>query len=128
MVEHAAKAIAKIRWSDAELREYVGTHLSEVKAHVFFDPPRRPLAPARFAAMAASRGLDLDPRSRLLFSGTMFFINGERAAIAARARPLVRQLADRRRLDAPLQAPAELLEVAYGWYLQGYLRLQGEET
>lgn len=128
MVEHAAGAIAKIRWSDAELREYVGAHLSEVKAHVFFDPPRRPLAPARFAAMATSRGLDLDPRSRLLFSGTMFFINGERAAISARARPLVRRLADRRRLDAPLEAPAELFEVAYRWYLQGYLKLQGVDT
>jgi 50S ribosomal protein L16 3-hydroxylase len=128
MAEHAARAIAKIRWSDAELREYVGMHLSEVKAHVFFDPPRRPVAPARFAALATSRGLDLDPRSRLLFSGTMFFINGERVAVHARARALVRRLADRRRLDAPLEAPAELLEVAYAWYLQGYLKLQGEET
>lgn len=128
MVLHAARAIAKIRWSEAELREYVGTHLSEVKAHVFFDPPRRPLAPARFAALAASRGLELDPRSRLLFSGTMFFINGERAAVPAPARALARRLADRRRLDAPLAAPATLLDVAYGWYLRGYLKLQGEET
>lgn len=128
MIEHAAKAVAKIRWSDAELRAYVGMHLSEVKAHVFFDPPRRPLAFARFAALAASRGLDLDPRSRLLFSGTMFFVNGERAVVPARARALVRRLADRRRLHAPLAAPAELLEVAYAWYRRGYLKVQGEET
>ncbi|HET7730943.1 MAG TPA: cupin domain-containing protein [Usitatibacter sp.] len=128
MVAHAARAVAKIRWSEAELREYVGLHLSEVKAHVFFEPPPRPLAPARFAALAASRGLDLDPRSRLLFSGRMFFINGERAAVPAPARALARRLADRRRLDAPLAAPAELLDVAYGWYLRGYLKLQGEET
>jgi 50S ribosomal protein L16 3-hydroxylase len=127
MFAHAAKAIAKIRWSESELREYAGMHLSQVKAHVFFDPPRRPLAAARFAAQAASRGLDLDPRSRLLFSGTMFFINGEHAVVPARARPLVRRLADRRRLDAPLAAPAELLEVAYAWYLRGYLKLQGED-
>jgi hypothetical protein len=40
----------------------------------------------------------------------------------------VRRLADRRRLDAPLAAPAELLDVAYAWYLQGYLKPQGEET
>lgn len=125
IVAHAAAAIGKIRWSAADLREYVGMHLSDVKAHVFFDPPRRPHAPRRFAVLATSRGLDLDPRSRLLFSGTMFFINGERVAVPARARALVRRLADRRKLDAPLQAPAELLEVAYGWYLQGYLKLQG---
>ncbi len=128
MFEHAARAIAKIRWSGAELREYVGRHLSEVKPHVFFEPPRRPLTRARFAKLAATRGLDLDPRSRLLFSGTMFFINGERAEVPARARAPVRRLADRRRLDAPLATPAELLDVAYAWYLQGYLKPQGEET
>ena len=128
MVEHAARAIAKIRWSGADLREYVGRHLSEVKPHVFFEPPRRPLTRARFAALAAARGLDLDPRSRLLFSGTMFFINGERAEVPARARAPVRRLADRRRLDAPLAAPADLLDLAYAWYLQGYLKPQGEET
>jgi 50S ribosomal protein L16 3-hydroxylase len=128
MIEHAARAIAKIRWSDAEVRAYVGMHLSEVKAHVFFDPPRQALTRARFASLAGSRGLALDPRSRLLFSGTMFFMNGERAAVPARARAPARRLADRRRLDAPLEAPAEFMEVAYAWYRQGFLTLQGEDT
>jgi 50S ribosomal protein L16 3-hydroxylase len=127
MIEHAARTVAKIRWSDTQLREFAGIHLSEPKAHVFFDPPRRPLPRGRFRVLVAARGLALDARSRLLFSGTMFFMNGERVAVPAGVRALVRRFADRRRLEAPLDAPAQLVELAYAWYRQGYVKLQGEE-
>ncbi len=127
MIEHAARAIGAIRWSAAEIREYAGRHLSELKAHVFFEPPRDPLTRARFAAAARRTGLALDRRSRLVFSGTMFFINGERADVAPPARKATRQLADRRRLDRPLDAPAEFFDLAHAWYLQGFVALQGEE-
>ena len=127
MIDHAARAIGAIRWSAAEIRDYAGRHFSEVKAHVFFEPPRDPLTRARFAARARRAGLALEPRSRLVFSGTMFFLNGERAAVAPPARKAVRELADRRRLDRPLDAPAEFFDAAHAWYLQGYVVLQGED-
>ena len=127
MLAHAAKAIGAIRWSAAEIREYAGRHLSEVKPHVFFEPPRPALSRKRFAARARRSGLALDRRSRLVFSGTMFFINGERAGVPPAARAAMRRLADRRRLDAPLEAPEEFFDVAHPWYLQGYVALQGEE-
>ena len=127
MIAHAARAIGAIRWSPAEIREYAGRHLSEVKPHVFFDPPRKPLSRKRFAECARRAGIVLDLRSRLVFSGTMFFINGERVAVPPTARRAMQSLADRRRLDAPLAAAEEFFDVAYPWYLQGYIALQEEE-
>ena len=125
MLAHAVGAMRSVRWGEARVREFLGRHLSEPKAHVFFEPPARPLAPARFAALAARRGLALDPRSRLLFSGTMFFVNGEPLAAPAAARPWLRRLANRRRLEAPVEAPEAFWRIAHEWYARGYAGLQG---
>lgn len=121
MVEHAEDVLAKIRWSTRDAADFMGRFLSEPKTHVFFEPPHRPLARARFAAVVAARGLALDARSRLLFDRTRFFINGEAIAVPVAARPHLRKLANRRRLDAPLAVPPDFLELAYAWYLQGFL-------
>jgi 50S ribosomal protein L16 3-hydroxylase len=125
MVEHALRVAGSIRWSGAMVREFVGRHLSEPKAHVFFEPPARPLPPARFAALARARGIALDPKSRVLFSGTMFFVNGEPLAVPVAARAALRRLANRRRLDAPVEAPAAFWRIAHDWYARGFATLPG---
>ena len=128
MVQHAADALARIRWTDAEVREFAGRFLSEPKAEAFFTAPRRPLSRGQFAARAARRGLALDPKSRLLFSGTMFFMNGESCAIPTQAHSWVRRLADEREIHGPLKAPAPFWDVAHAWYLQGFLDVPEEAT
>ena len=128
MVRHAERALRAVRWSRATVREFVGRHASEPKSHVFFDPPARPLTRARFVRDAGRRGLALDPRTRLLFSGTMFFVNGEAVAVAPGARKLLRTLADRRRLEAPLEAPPQFWELAHAWHAQGFLAWPGEDA
>jgi 50S ribosomal protein L16 3-hydroxylase len=127
MIEHAAQVVAAIQWSAADVREFAGRHLSEPKNSAVFGAPRRPLSRAQFAKLAARRGLRLDRCSRLLFSGTMFFMNGETAEIPARARTLVARLADERSLAGPLPATAEFWDVIYRWYAQGYLHAGGPE-
>lgn len=126
--QHVARALARIRWSRADMRDFTGRFLTEPKAHVYFTPPRKPLAPALFRQRATRLGLALDPRSRLAFSGTMFFLNGEPVAISAAARGAARNLADRRRLAGPVVAPAAFWEAAHAWYLRGFVDVeQGEE-
>ncbi|MGZ5073166.1 MAG: JmjC domain-containing protein, partial [Usitatibacter sp.] len=120
MLEHAAGAMEAIRWSPALVREFAGRFLSEPKASVFFSPPRKPMARTRFAQEAARRGLALDARSRFVFSGTMFFMNGEPAVVPPKARAMAMRLADERRLAAPVKAPREFGDLAHGWYLQGF--------
>lgn len=126
LVEHAGRVLSRIRWTPAQVREFAGRFLSEPKAHVHFTPPSRPIPRGAFARKAARAGIALDPRSRLAFSGTMFFLNGETVAVAAAARAWMRRLADERRLEGPIDAPPAFWDAAHEWYLHGFLALQGE--
>jgi 50S ribosomal protein L16 3-hydroxylase len=128
MLRHAARALRAVRWTARDVREFVGAQLSEPKAHVFFEPAPRARPAGRLRTHAARRALVLDARTRLLFSGTMFFINGEAVAVPAPARATVRALADRRRLEAPVEAPAQFWELAQAWHARGFLALEGEDA
>jgi 50S ribosomal protein L16 3-hydroxylase len=124
--EHALAAMQAIRWTPQLVAEFTGRFLSEPKPQVFFAPPRRPLTRAQFENRASRHGLNLDPRSRLLFSGTIFFLNGEEVAVAAKARARLQKLADERTLAGPIKAGAEFWDTVHAWYLQGFVQ-EGEE-
>ena len=128
MLEEFARTLRAIRWSPAQVRAFAGQFLSEPKAHVFFDPPARVMSPARFMREARRSGLALDRRSRLLFSGSMFFLNGETAKADAAAARVLRRLSDRRRLGGPVEAPQAFWELAHGWYTRGFLHIAKEES
>lgn len=108
----------------ADARRMLLATLSDPKPQVVFARPAR-LAPARFAALARSRGVALDPKTRLLYAGTEFGINGEWFTAAVGVRAELKSLADRRRLDgAQLRRPnAVLLELLHRWYVAGWLGL-----
>ena len=125
LVDHAARTLARIEWSDAQVREFCGRFLSEPKSHVYFTAPARPLARAAFERRAARDGVRLDPRSRLLFSGTMFYMNGEPLRPAAAARTALRRLADSRTLEGPVRAPAEFWDIVHEWYRRGFVAAPG---
>ncbi len=123
LVDHFARTLQAIRWSPAQVREFAGRYLSEPKAHVFFQPPARGLAFARFAALGARRGVALDARSRLLFTGGMFFMNGEALKAEPGSARRLRVLADRRRLEGPVEAPRAFWKRLHEWHGRGYLHL-----
>ena len=122
MVEHATAAVEKIRWNRRDVSRLLGTYLSEPKPHVVFFRPRRPLAPARFAARLRALGLRLDARTRMLFRGADFFVNGERFGATARGRRALARLADERSLP-PGSAPRSLLPTFHAWYRDGWLHV-----
>jgi 50S ribosomal protein L16 3-hydroxylase len=101
--------------------------LSEPRADVFFDPPARPLPPARFAALAARRGLALDLRTRLLFSGSMFYMNGEATRAGAGSARLLRSSPTAGASPRRSRAPSEFWTLAHAWYAQGFLHASGPE-
>ena len=123
MVEHAVSAAGQIRWSRRDVSRLLGAYLSEPKPHVAFSPPRKPLSPARFASQARTRGLRLDARSRMLFRGADFFLNGERVDAPAHARGLLARLADERSLSRGVRLAPSLARRLRAWYLAGWLRL-----
>ena len=134
--------IAKIKWNKRDIAEFAGRYLSEPKPNVVFDAPDIPLSRAAFNKAANRQGVALNPKSRLLFSGGRFFINGEAFAPAADEASALQHLADQRRL-APARGtppdarpagslgaapplPAALRERFYGWYEAGWLEINAE--
>ena len=120
MVDQVEEILARIRWSRADVVDFLGCQLTEPKAQVFFDRPARPLPMSRFAATVGRRGLTLDARTQLLHSGRQFFINGERAAAPAPIGALLRRLANERRLPAGAATEAAL-PLLHDWYCCGFL-------
>jgi 50S ribosomal protein L16 3-hydroxylase len=120
LASQAARDLARIRWRAGDVMEFLGSYLSEPKAHVVFTPPARPLAAAAFARAAARRGLVLDFKSRLLYAGEYVFMNGEALRLPVPARAVIQRLADRRRLP-PQGFSVASLGLLRAWYLAGYL-------
>jgi 50S ribosomal protein L16 3-hydroxylase len=128
MLAHIGRALgSSVRWTRHDVRDFAGRYLSEPKQNAFFTPPSRPLLRAAFERRAAAAGLVLDSRSRLLFSGTMFYMNGEAGPLPARSGAQARALADGRKLEAPVRAPRAFWDTAHAWYLQGFVHV-GEKS
>lgn len=123
MLQRLGSVIDSIHWDEADIRDFLGTYLSEPKPNVFFDPPRRPMSAEAFAKAAVETGVRLDPRTRLLFGDGHFFINGERLKPPGTLRRALTTLADRRSLP-PGRIPDSLQPLLYEWYTAGYLRLK----
>ena len=113
--------ITQIKWTRRDIAEFAGRYLSEPKPNVFFDAPDVLFSRTVFNKQANKTGVALNPKSRLLFAGGRFFINGEAFTPAADETPALRQLADQRRLVPPL--PAGLRERFYDWYEAGWLEV-----
>ena len=124
MLSQIEDMVARIKWSKRDVAEFAGRYLSEPKPNVFFDPPEAPLGRAAFNRQASKAGVALNPKSRLLFAGDRFFINGEAFTPAADEVPALQALADRRRLAPPL--PASLRERFHAWYEAGWLEVDAQ--
>ena len=118
--------IARIKWSKHDIADFAGRYLSEPKPNVFFDAPDAPLTRAAFNKQASKQGVALNPKSRLLFSGKHFFINGEAFQPATDEIPALQLLGDQRRLNPPWAAG--LRERFYDWYESGWLEIDTHET
>jgi len=117
------------RPSDAAINDFIGRFMTEPAANVFFEGPER-LPFKRFVAAMSRYGVRLDRRTRLLYRGNRFHINGE--TLASQPQPtsaqLLRELADRRQLDAASAllaiADASLVETLHAWAEAGWLHAE----
>lgn len=124
LIEQAWQRLSRLRPRRSDAVEMLLAELTEPKPRVIFDRPRRPRSVAAFLHAAARGQLQLraDPRSRCLYAGRRFAINGE-VGTAAAFDPRLADLADRRRLDADSlrDAPRALLHRLHEWYVAGWL-------
>lgn len=123
MIRQMKKMMARIDWNEMDIAQFAGRYLSEPKAHVIFEPPRRPLARRSFARQAVEHGVKLDLKTQMLCHHRQIFINGECCAVSAVAARLLLQLADRRFLPPRSRIDAESSDWLYQWYRAGYIEL-----
>jgi 50S ribosomal protein L16 3-hydroxylase len=117
MVRFSREVMERISWTGAEVARFLGQYLTEPKPHVVFkrSPRRRPLAGSE---------VELDPKTQLLYRGAELFINGEVLLPPRKQASLLRELADRRRLDGRRAAASGLGELFYDWQRAGFLHLK----
>src|SRR5690606_21046543 len=120
-VRQAETMLARIRWSRREIEDFLGHYLSEPKAHVQFERPRRVMPLDAFARTLARRGVRLALTSAMLYRGSRWYLNGEAIIAAPEWRATLRGLADRRALPPGTTVDDALLNLLHEWYAAGYL-------
>jgi 50S ribosomal protein L16 3-hydroxylase len=121
MLHQAEQAIKQVRWDKEDIANFLGCYLSEPKPHIFFDAPERPLSLAKFRQALQKQGVKLDLKSQMLCHAGWIFMNGEAHQAREGDYLLLRSLADRRESPALKDCSAELIELLYQWYLDGYI-------
>ena len=117
LVSFARKVLDRIRWSPGEVERFLGEYLSEPKPHVVFAPGPR-------GGRLGRSLVRLDPRTRLLYCGRRFFINGEAIELDKNDAARLRELADRRLMHGERLARAPLAGLISAWQRLGYLNLE----
>ncbi len=124
LLTQLSEQFARIRWTSEEIESFAGRYFSDPKAQVFFDPPSRP-SRTRFLAGALKDGLSVDPKTRLLYRGANFYINGERLEVGRSVRGWLAEFANVRRAGATAcQAAFEHEELAlllFEWFRAGWI-------
>ena len=121
MLRQVEQTIKQVRWDKEDIANFLGCFLSEPKPHIFFDAPERPVSLAKFRQAIQKRGVQLDLKSQMLCHAGWIFMNGEAHQPDQHDYPLLRTLADERELPALADCTAELCELLYQWYLDGYI-------
>ncbi|HEV3009989.1 MAG TPA: winged helix domain-containing protein, partial [Burkholderiales bacterium] len=104
-------------WSRREVERFLGEYLSEPKPHVVFTPGSRRRA-------LGSSLVRLDPKTRLLYRGARFFINGESLELGRKNAAPLRELADHRMAQGARLARAPLAGLISDWQRLGYVNLE----
>ena len=121
MLDQVAQAINQIRWDKEDIANFLGCYLSEPKAHIFFDPPTRPMSLDKFRQAAQKQGVVLDLKCQMLCHTNGIFMNGEVHAVAPGQYPQLRELADQRALPGLAGNSDDICHILHQWYLDGYL-------
>ncbi len=122
MLKQTTHILKKIKYNQTLIQSFLGSYLTEPKAHIFFDQPENDLSEKIFLSSAHKRGIVLAPPSLMLFRGQQFFINGESFAVDAAEQHFFIQLADTRRAILSKPMHANTVARLCDWYNNGWVR------
>lgn len=123
MLKQVEQAVKQVRWDKEDVANFLGCYLSEPKPHIYFDAPEPALSIKKFTALAKTKGLMLDLKTQMLCHDKDIFMNGEATSATGKHYKILRELADRRELTALAisDTSADLIEILYQWYLDGFI-------
>ena len=124
LMKFAHQVSRRIHWTGADVAHAMGRQLTTPKPQTVFAPPAQPLSAVSFRRQLGRRDVALDARTRLLYRGALFFVNGETVAVPVAMRARLARLADRRQVRGAAFARAGSAALLYDWYRSGYLRLE----
>ena len=120
MVAFAEKHLGRIRWTRTDVVNLLGRFLSTPKPNVFFSKLQKKISKRDLVDFEAI----LDPKTRMLYRGSRFFINGELLVPRPGQRRALALLADRRRAPVRLLARHGLERLVLDWQRSGFLHLE----
>ena len=124
MIGKVERIVGEISWTQRDVADFLGSHLTEPKPHVRFAAPRKPLSEIAFTNASRHEGVELALASVMLYGKANLFINGEQCKMNKVLAAPMRRFADARRLAGhriPLKGP--VTEMLYRWYRAGYIHL-----
>ncbi len=125
LVERTLHTLLRAQPTRTDAEQALLMHLTEPKAQVVFKAVRRPLELDAFVRKLMASGIAADPRTRMLYSGRHFAINGELFCVQGKSLSTLRRLANQRRLDPSATAlPQEAIDALFEAYRCGWLHLQ----
>lgn len=125
MIDGVSALLQGLKWTRGDIATFLGTYMSEPKAHIQYQRPQRPASRAAFERQLAKRPLRLALASNMLYRGADIYLNGEHCRAQSAWRAPLRALANDRRLapnaNSNESLPADLLDLLYDWYCAGYV-------
>ena len=130
MMDTIADELEKITFSREDIEIFIGEYLTEPKASVFFEAPKRALVPEQFIEKALGNGVRLSLKTQMLYQGKHVFINGESFTVGKRDKTSLGLLANQRSLNAQelSEASDDVLEAFCIWYEDGWLELMKKSS
>ena len=128
MVEQVSSILDGLKWSHADVADFLGQYLSEPKSHIVFDTPNN-MSIKAFEKRMRDKGIQLGFKSQLLKAGDTYYLNGEAFILDAGSESLIGKLANSKKLSSKdLHAAGNLNEAfvaqMHDWYLAGCITFQ----
>jgi 50S ribosomal protein L16 3-hydroxylase len=125
LIDKITKKLKSIQFSDEDMHIFIGEYFTEPKTNVFFDGPKKALAPEKFVKAALKQGIRLSLKTRMLHKGQHMFINGESFVVGEEDKAILCTLAEQRQLtpDQVQNSSDDVLEAFCIWYEDGWVDL-----
>jgi len=123
MVSKVQEILKKISWDSNTVGEFLGQYLSEPKANILFEAPRK-MNMTAFRKKLSKFPVSLSLKSQLLFHQNRFYMNGEPLSVPSFLVKELQVLADQRFLDTvsiDATQQEELAKILYPAFIAGYV-------